>query len=274
MSTTSNSSAASTTPTIIATSTDRAPGLSSSDSFSFDAGATSTNTALVFFFEDPGGGAPTSASFNGQSLTIRSYNGEYYDSWGYVVNPSPGVHTFTINYPSNSTPLYRVMLLKDVNQTTPYDADGENYGYSVSTCPKTLTTTAANDLLFAEVMGNSSVNPISEGYGQTELWQTQPYGSGYTWWAGASKPATTAGSQTMSFTFNTSNMDLPRFRGEAWRWVSVADWRSWRRPPCGCSSLVRPQRSPFLHPGPCAGSAVAHSPCQARAFCAPARACA
>ena len=69
-------------------------------------------------------------------------------------------------------------------------------------------------------------------------------------------------------------LDLPRFRGEAWRWVSVADWRSWRRPPCGCSSLVRPQRSPFLHPGPCAGSAVAHSPCQARAFCAPARACA
>ena len=96
-----------------------------------------------------------------------------------MVNPSPGVHTFTINYPSNSTPLYRVMLLKDVNQTTPYDADGENYGYSVLTCPKTLTTTAANDLLFAEVMGNSSVNPISEGYGQTELWQTQPYGSGY-----------------------------------------------------------------------------------------------
>src|SRR5208337_607521 len=70
------------------------------------------------------------------------------------------------------------------------------------------------------------------------------------------------------------SLDLPRFRGEAWRWVSVADWRSWRRPPCGCSSLVRPQRSPFLHPGPCAGSAVAHSPCQARAFCAPARACA
>ena len=70
------------------------------------------------------------------------------------------------------------------------------------------------------------------------------------------------------------SVDLPRFRGEAWRWVSVADWRSWRRPPCGCSSLVRPQRSPFLHPGPCAGSAVAHSPCQARAFCAPARACA
>ena len=70
------------------------------------------------------------------------------------------------------------------------------------------------------------------------------------------------------------SVDLPRFRGEAWCWVSVADWRSWRRPPCGCSFLVRPQRSPFLHPGPCAGSAVARSPCQARAFCAPARACA
>ena len=67
-------------------------------------------------------------------------------------------------------------------------------------------------------------------------------------------------------------LDLPRFRGEAWCWVSVSDWRSGRRPPCRCSSLVRPQRSPFLHPG--AGSAAGHSLCQARAFCAPARACA
>ena len=84
-----------------------------------------------------------------------------------------------------------------------------------------------------------------------------------------------AGNQTWLLTeLDPEDVDLPRFRGEAWRWVSVADWRSWRRPPCGCSSLVRPQRSPFLHPGPCAGSAVAHSPCQARAFCAPARACA
>ena len=69
-------------------------------------------------------------------------------------------------------------------------------------------------------------------------------------------------------------VDLPRFRGEAWCWVSVTDVRLRRRPPCRCSSFVRPQRSPFLHPGPCAGSAAAHSPCQARAFCAPARACA
>ena len=68
-------------------------------------------------------------------------------------------------------------------------------------------------------------------------------------------------------------MDLPRFRGEVRYWVSVTDV-GLRRPPCRCSSLVRPQRSPFLHPGPCAGSAVAHSPCQARADCAPARACA
>jgi hypothetical protein len=69
-------------------------------------------------------------------------------------------------------------------------------------------------------------------------------------------------------------VDLPRFRGEVRCWVSVTDVRLRRRPPCRCSSLVRPQRSPFLHPGPCAGSAVARSPCQARAFCAPARACA
>jgi len=72
----------------------------------------------------------------------------------------------------------------------------------------------------------------------------------------------------------TIAVDLPRFRGEAWCWVSVTDVRLRRRPPCRCSSFVRPQRSPFLHPGPCAGSAAAHSPCQARAFCAPARACA
>ena len=71
----------------------------------------------------------------------------------------------------------------------------------------------------------------------------------------------------------SKEVDLPRFRGEVRYWVSVTDV-GLRRPPCRCSSLVRPQRSPFLHPGPCAGSAVAHSPCQARADCAPARACA
>ena len=69
------------------------------------------------------------------------------------------------------------------------------------------------------------------------------------------------------------SLDLPRFRGEARCWVS-AGGRSGLRPPCRCSSLVRPQRSPFLHPGPCAGSAVARNLCQARAFRAPARACA
>ena len=74
-------------------------------------------------------------------------------------------------------------------------------------------------------------------------------------------------------TIYTPLLDLPRFRGEVRCWVSVTDV-GLRRPPCRCSSLVRPQRSPFLHPGPCAGSAVAHSPCQARADCAPARACA
>ena len=192
-------------PTIIASSTDRAPGQSTSDSFSFNAGATSTNTLLLVAFEGPGG-TPTSATYNGQSLTLFTWAGQSaYDAWGYVVNPSPGTHTFTINYPSQANPQYRVFVFNNVNQTTPYDAQGESTAYPTNTCPKTLTTTVANDLLFAATIGNSQINPITEGVGQTELWQTQPYGAGYQWWAGATKPAVAPGSQTMSFTFNTSS---------------------------------------------------------------------
>jgi hypothetical protein len=44
---------------------------------------------------------------------------------------------------------------------------------------------------------------ITEGMGQTELWQSQPYGAG-TSWAAATKPATSPGSQTMSFSYNAS----------------------------------------------------------------------
>ena len=42
-----------TMPTIIASSTDRSPGQSTSDSFSFNAGATSSNTVLLLMFEGP-----------------------------------------------------------------------------------------------------------------------------------------------------------------------------------------------------------------------------
>jgi RHS repeat-associated protein len=194
-----------TMPTIIASSTDRAPGQSSSDSFSFNAGATSSNTVLLLMFEGPGG-APTSATYNGQSLTIHSWSGlSSNDADGYLVNPAPGNHTFTVNYPNQGNVQYRVFVLNNVDQTTPFDADGEATAYPASTCPKTLTTTVANDLLVADTIGNSSINPITEGAGQTELWQTQPYGAGWQWWAGATKPATSTGSQTMSFTFNASS---------------------------------------------------------------------
>jgi RHS repeat-associated protein len=49
-----------------------------------------------------------------------------------------------------------------------------------------------------------STTTITEGSGQTELWQTQPYGAGSAWWAGATKPAPAAGSQSMSFTYNAA----------------------------------------------------------------------
>ena len=45
---------------------------------------------------------------------------------------------------------------------------------------------------------------ITEGSGQTEAWQTQPYGSSTSLWAGATKPAPTAGSQSMSFSYGTA----------------------------------------------------------------------
>src|SRR5262249_10890109 len=119
------SAAATLMPTLIATSSERAPGSSSSDSFSFNAGATSTNTVIIFLWESPSGGYPTSATFNGSSLTIRGFNGNDASGWGYLVNPSPGTHTFSISYPSQVRPLYRVFVFKNVNQTTPYEADGE-----------------------------------------------------------------------------------------------------------------------------------------------------
>ena len=167
--------------------------------------ADSEYRATIWMRRGPSG-APTSATYNGQSLTIHSWAGQSsYDADGYLVNPAPGSHTFTINYPNQANPQYRVFVLNNVDQTTPFDADGEATAYPAGTCPKTLTTTYANDFLIADTIGNSAINPITEGTGQTELWQTQPYGAGWQWWAGATKPATTTGSQTMSFTFNTSS---------------------------------------------------------------------
>ena len=198
-----NSATQSLNPTVIATSADRAPGVSTSDSFAFNAGATSTNTLLVVAFAGSGG-APTSATYNGQSLTIHNWTGQYgTEALGYLVNPAPGSHVFNISYPNQASPLYRVLVLSNINQTTPVDIDGQTSAVSSGICSKTLTTTT-NDLLFAATIATSTANPITEGLGQSELWQSQPYGSGAPWWAAATKPAATPGSQTMSFTFNVS----------------------------------------------------------------------
>ena len=124
LSITTDTSTSSSTPIIIATSTDRAPGLSTSDSFAFNAGATSSNTLLLVAFEGSGG-VPTSATYNGQSLTLHSWTGQIgSDALGYLVNPAPGSHTFSISYPNQSQPLYRVLVLNNINQAIPVDTDG------------------------------------------------------------------------------------------------------------------------------------------------------
>jgi hypothetical protein len=56
--------------------------------------------------------------------------------------------------------------------------------------------------------------------------------------------------------------------------ITLSERRAKCHPPSRSSSFVRPLQRPFLRPGPCTGSAAAHSPCQARAICAPGRACA
>jgi RHS repeat-associated protein len=160
LSITTDTSSSSSKPTIIATSTDRAPGLSISDSFAFNAGATSSNTLLLFAFEGSGG-VPTSATYNGQSLTVHSWTGQYaYDAIGYLTNPAPGSHTFSTSYPNQSQPLYRVLVLNNINQSTPIDTDGESTANATSSCSKTLTTTG-NDLLFASTITNNTTNNLA-----------------------------------------------------------------------------------------------------------------
>ena len=51
------------------------------------------------------GGAPTSATYNGQSLTLHSWTGQTgSDALGYLANPAPGTHTFSSSYPNQTSP--------------------------------------------------------------------------------------------------------------------------------------------------------------------------
>ena len=103
------------TPSLLASSAERAPGQSTSDSFAFDSGSTGSNRMLAFAYVSANGGEPTSATYNGQSLTIRTFSiNQYYVSWGYLLNPPTGSHTFTINYPNDNVPVYRVFVFQDV----------------------------------------------------------------------------------------------------------------------------------------------------------------
>ena len=176
---TTDTSTSSSTPTIIATSTDRAPGLSISDSFAFNAGATSSNTLLLLAFEGSGG-VPTSATYNGQSLTLHSWTGQVgSDALGYLVNPTPGSHTFSISYPNQSQPLYRLLVLNNINQATPVDTDGATTSSATSSCSKTLTTTA-NDLLFASTIKSSSNNLAYWKFDESSGNASDATGNGYT----------------------------------------------------------------------------------------------
>jgi len=194
-------------PSVLVTSADRTPGTGTSDSFSFDSGSTGSNRVLIYVFASPSAGEPTSATYNGQALTIRTFTQhQYYLSWGYLMNPPTGAHTFTINYPSQVRPLYRVMTLSDVNQTTPYDIDGNTSGTS-GTGSATLTTTNPNDLLLSMTMAGNPAATFTEGSNQSELWQTNPYGVGDELWVAATKPQVAAGSATMSTTFTSTSWE-------------------------------------------------------------------
>jgi RHS repeat-associated protein len=196
-------------PTIVTSSmVERDPGgPTTSDSFSYDSGSSGSNRLLMFTFVSPGAGEPTSATYNGQSLTIRTFSvNQYYVSWGYLVNPPTGAHTFVINYPNQTAPTYRVMVANNVNQTTPFDVDGNSSGGGVSSCSKSATTTIDNDLLLAFMDAGSPAYPATEGSGQTELWQTNPY-SAYDF-IGATKAAPTTGNYSMSFSFSATNCEI------------------------------------------------------------------
>ena len=186
-------------PSIIASSTDRAPGLSTSDMFAFNAGATSTNTLLLVAFA--GASAPTAATYNGQVLTIHSFTGKNgAEALAYLVNPTPGSHVFNITYANQATAMYRVLVISNINQTTPIDADGSATSSSAS-ITKTLTATGANEVLFAATITALTTNgTLSEGASQTESWQSQPYGTSSMRWAASTKLATSTGAQTMTFT--------------------------------------------------------------------------
>jgi hypothetical protein len=107
------------TPSLLTSSAERAPGQSTSDSFSFDSGSTGSNRILAFAYVSANGGEPTSATYNGQALTIRTFAvNQYYVSWGYLLNPPMGAHTFSISYPNDNVPVYRVFVFQDVDQST------------------------------------------------------------------------------------------------------------------------------------------------------------
>ena len=67
-----------------------------------------------------------------------------------------------------------IETVHDVDQTTPFDIDGGAYGTNVSSLSKTLTTTQESQLILGWIMKGSGDNTITQGAGQTEIWQTQP----------------------------------------------------------------------------------------------------
>ena len=190
------------TPTILDTYVQRAPGSSSSDSTTFTVSA-GNNKLLVVMFFSPSGGPMTSATYNGVSLTVRNFTiAQYYVAWAYLVNPPEGAHTLVVNYPSQTEPCYRTFTMKDIDQATPYDVDGNANGSS-GNASKTLTTTKTN----CKIISFSCISRASTGSvvsGQTAEWSSDsPYSTRY--WGGGSQDTTTTGNYTSTFTQATND---------------------------------------------------------------------
>jgi RHS repeat-associated protein len=146
------------------------------------------------------------ATLNGVSLSpltkISTGSGtiglSYY---AYLANPTSG--TFNISWSNMHGAEFALVTLQDANVSSPVDVTAsKETDSSTSTVVSNITTTADNDLLLGQILGDNSPTSITGGSGQTDITTAAHGGTGE--WLSTYKTAGAAGVATLSGTYNVN----------------------------------------------------------------------
>jgi hypothetical protein len=180
----------------------------SSISWSHTTGAGNNRLLLVTVGVHVATGTPTtvtSVTYGGTPLTqvttalYSSTNPQVRTYVFRLINPASGANTITVNFAAATLSVAGAVTYSGVDQNSPIQTSSTSTG-SGTTASSSVTVTGSGRLLFGYLGGHRTANTwtITEGTGQTNRWSqiSQLYkGRG-------SDKSVTAGSQSMSWTFN------------------------------------------------------------------------